>query len=228
MELINSTPYPDRFLRRMVSWCCRVLELPVSKVRKIRFRNREDGFTSGYCYDTSGEIVVSVGVPRYQPESPLLREPGLVFRSERGSYPDPTVRILVGPPEKLVQEHHRDLVRVTAHELAHRMLWLEGSRTRFSRRYNRARRGSSEQQTIWFENMVLEKFQAKKDELLAAWLREPERAVARAAVSKDPNREKLEKARGDLARWQRKLKLAQTKVRKYKGRVTYYERRVGE
>jgi hypothetical protein len=38
---------------------------------------------------------------------------------------------------------------------------------------------------------------------------------------------KLIKARADLARWQRKLKLATGKVRKYKRRVTYYERREG-
>jgi hypothetical protein len=39
MKLKNSTDFPDRFLRRMVAWCCRAMELSPSAVSGVRFGN---------------------------------------------------------------------------------------------------------------------------------------------------------------------------------------------
>ena len=114
------------------------------------------------------------------------------------------------------------LVRVTAHECAHRWLFLQGTMSRKSRRYGTARRGGSEHQTVWHEKELWKAFEAKRDELLEAWSKEP----AKRAVKPKPSikEQRAEAARQKLAEWTRKQKLAATKVRKYKQKVRYYER----
>jgi hypothetical protein len=39
VKLINTTDYSDTFLRRMVSWCCKELGLPVRRLKQARFGN---------------------------------------------------------------------------------------------------------------------------------------------------------------------------------------------
>lgn len=39
MKLINTTDYSNIFLRRMVSWCCKELDLPVRRLKYVRFGN---------------------------------------------------------------------------------------------------------------------------------------------------------------------------------------------
>lgn len=59
MKLINTTDYSDTFLRRMVSWCCKELGLPVRRVWSVKFRNKSCGM-SGHCAIETGRIVCSV------------------------------------------------------------------------------------------------------------------------------------------------------------------------
>ena len=58
MKLVNTTDYPDYFLRRMVSWCCKQIGYPVRSVKEAKFRNKTGSF-SGHAYG-SRRIVVSV------------------------------------------------------------------------------------------------------------------------------------------------------------------------
>ena len=43
VKLINTTAFPNHFLRRMVSWCCRQLGHKISKVREAAFRHGAGG-----------------------------------------------------------------------------------------------------------------------------------------------------------------------------------------
>lgn len=227
MKLKNSTDFSDAFLRRMVSWCCRELELPVSYIREAQFRNRQSSY-SGHAWPYERRICVSVGTHRRierqvdHAERPThttrfceVREPGkpVIYRE---FVPDPL------PLEKRIDF----LVRVTAHECAHLMLSRFGRSMPKDAQKPHGRRklvhGGSEQQTEWHEKKLMALFEANRDALLAAW-NEP---VAERAKTTIPISEKRQaKVLSDLERWNRKLKLAQTKIRKLKKRAAYYERK---
>lgn len=195
MKLKNTTDWPDHFVRRLVSWCCKQLDTSPKKISSFKLRNRNDGFTSGHCYSGWGQICVSLGVVNLAGGQTLVS--GDVYRA----------RTL------------NDLVKVTAHEIAHRMLHIVGVRTRISRRYHGSvNPGGSEAQTRWHEQKVYEAFDADRVALLEAWMR----PVARARVEVSAVDRRAAKATADLERWQRKLRLAQTKVSKLKKRVRYY------
>lgn len=117
-----------------------------------------------------------------------------------------------------------ELVRVTAHEVAHRMSAIERVPSRKSRRYGAVMSfGGSEKQTNWHEEAVMNVWREQKQTLLAEWMQAPER-ISRPIVPV-PQRRHAEAIKS-LARWQRKLKLAQTKIRKLKIKVRYYEKKM--
>src|SRR5438552_503113 len=97
MKIKNTTQFPNQMLRRMTSWCCRQLDISPRSIRRIKFRNRTDGFTSGHCYSASGVICVSVGTVIFNDGRELTNEE---YRTARVN----------------------ELVRVSAHEVAHRAL----------------------------------------------------------------------------------------------------------
>lgn len=66
MKIQNTTDFQTTFLRRMVSWCCKQLDLPVRRVRKVTFRNRTTTQYSGHAW-FSGRIVVSIGTAKVIP-----------------------------------------------------------------------------------------------------------------------------------------------------------------
>ena len=75
------------------------------------------------------------------------------------------------------------LLRATAHETAHIMLYATGSRTRVSRRHGgRVSMGGSEHETCRHEGYVYNTFAERRNELIAAWMTPPAR-IARAAAS---------------------------------------------
>ncbi len=106
-----------------------------------------------------------------------------------------------------------NLVSVTAHELQHLVMWHDvghqGTRHEIG--------------TVAQQNRVLELFRTKRDELLSIWSVKPEKSAA-SAPQKSPVEKRHEKAAADLIRWSKKLKLAQTKVKKLKSKVARYEK----
>lgn len=196
MKLINTTDYSDVFLRRMVSWCCRQIGLPVAKVRKVTFRNRKHGI-SGHCWSEAGDLVCSV--------------------SRAGTW-------FTGTQQVSQRDRIAMLVDIVAHELAHRLLFVERSMTRKSRRYGTVSRGGSEQQANWFEKQVAKAFEADREALVAAW--EKPRAVREAKPVLSVQDTRRERAEANMVRWQRKLKFAQNKVAKYRRQVRYYEKAI--
>lgn len=101
------------------------------------------------------------------------------------------------------------LVWITAHEIAHAHDFAESRKTN---------ERSAEMQA----KHVLEQFRAERVALLAAWCSEPAKRVAKPVPLVQERRQS--KALDALSRWQRRLKLAQTKVKQYKRKAAYYEK----
>jgi hypothetical protein len=222
MKLQNTTDYPDRMLRRIVSFCAREIGVSPKIVRRATFRNRGRGrHWSGHAY--AGRIVVSIG-------------------TAAATWPHKWSHCKSYTPatgEEFVVDRVEALIGVTAHEIGHVADYRRG---RYTGRGAEARVDAG-------ARFVVRKFRERRDELLAAWNAapaatepadaEPEiRIAAIAAAPEAPAADepaedlhaarqrrtlaaagrragKLAKARADLTRWERKLKLAKTKATKY-------------
>ena len=194
MELLNSTDYPNYFLRRLVSWVAKQVDYPVREIRKAEFRNSTEYLRSGRAWLHQKRILVRVG--------PENRFPGHPYN--RG-----------GVPEWPLRRIHA-LIEVTAHELCH----LDQERRVPYRGGKRLHRREREPNMMGRDVMIA--FLEKEDELMAQWMEPPKRA---AKPKKSAVEKREEAARANLANWERKLKLAKTKVRKYKQKVKYYDNR---
>lgn len=215
MKLRNSTDFSDHFLRRMVAWCCREVGLPVASVKRAAFGNRSKGAYSGHAWQ-SMRIHVSIGPASAYPTAGYL-------------YPGRTSEAYRAPS---LQDRIEGLVAVTAHELTHLRDYSDHrERQRARNELLRAgnypqpivkRRRSGERHTMHEERRVIELFRTQRESLLAAWSEAPPERPAKPQSSVQEKR--AAKAQADLERWQRKLRLAQTKCRKLKQRVSYYEK----
>jgi hypothetical protein len=118
-----------------------------------------------------------------------------------------------GMANEVIADRTEALIAITAHELEHVSQFHSGRDDKL--------KGRCEASTRAVEVRVLRLFRANREALLAEWSVLP--AVRdKPAVSIQDKRSA--KAAADLARWQRKLKLAQTKCRKLKQRVSYYDK----
>lgn len=196
MKLTNTTHLAPHFIRRMVSWCCREIDLPARSVKVATFCRRTYGTgCNGRAWYRS-EILVRVGPDRGYP----------IQWDHRG------VELVI--PDQLAA-----IVCVTAHELQHLKNWhTPGMDAKL-----RADR-DMEPHCVRIGKAVMLRFEEHRVELLAAWNKVP----ARQAADRGPRNivaERAAKVTADLARWERKLKLARTKVAKLKQRVAYYAKR---
>lgn len=240
MQLINTTDYPDQFLRRLVSWCCKQLKIPVKSIPEAKFRN-QSGRTTGRCWSYRGRIVISVIKPGNYRIEEVSKFTGTGRAAFYAKFSDP-VHIVsdhgggeVGERAAMLEKvlklniddepnRLRALVSVTAHEVAHRANYLAGSTTRdksaMSPRHRRVG-GGSEKQTRVYERKLLELFMANKDRFVQQWSVEPKR---REVVKLSRSARNERKAHDKLAEWTKKLSTAQRKVTKYKSAVRRYER----
>lgn len=234
MKLHNTTDFPDYFLRRMVSWCCREIGLPVRYVQEATFRkggrchSRGTG-ASGHAYLDSHRIVVTHGCTEPHFVDYHQRNVAHVNKTCGTNCRDPVnvggrvvereqATALLRQERIKVAEYVLDsLLGTTAHELLHLWLYHQGSQTR---RGEAA--GGSEQQTCWHGKRVMKKFRARRDELLAVWAQKPANRPAKVKASLQEKRATA--ARTKLAEWTRKQKLATTKVKQYKAKVRYYDK----
>jgi hypothetical protein len=115
----------------------------------------------------------------------------------------------------LVWDLEEALVMVTAHEIAHRWLYKHGVRG------PRGSRGGGENNAEWHAQQLLDAFRANRDELLSRWQTPPQRTPVKPKPTLQKKRAVA--AQAMLAKWQRKLKLAQTKVKQYRKKTRYYE-----
>lgn len=200
MNLKNSTDWSNLFLRRMLSWCCKQVGVPVRQLHKAEFGNRTDCAYSGR--GTWKRILVRIGPASCYPVKPHL-------------YPGRTDEAFMSP---LIEDRVEGLIAVTAHELTHAR---EHYRMKKQPAIRALRAWGSERQTMFEERRVLELFKQNREALLAEWSAEPSQRETQQRTLQEKRAEKVQK---DLSRWTRKLKLAQTKIRKLKQRASYYER----
>lgn len=195
MRLINSTDFPDHFLRRMVSWCCKQTEYPPSKIREAKFTNTYHAYR-GRAFMGSRSFLVRIG-PADRYPLPEVKRHGIM-------HPAHLDRI-------------EGLVSTTAHEIEHLYQYA----------FQTMRRGQRlEPQCIAAERRTLEHFREQRETLLAAWSLAPATRQQQPKPSKAAQRQARDEA--SLTRWQRKLKLAQTKIKKLKTRIRSRERRAAK
>lgn len=181
----------------MLSWCCAQLgEIKVRDLGSVTFRNSRRAY-GGVAYSWRRAITVCVGSADRFPTTSMTHRNG---------------------HSMALADRLEALVWVTAHEVAHILQAKARTRTR-------AQGGTagSEIATEWHAAPVVEAFRAQREQLLAAW-EEPPAVALRPRPS--PVESRATKAQADLARWERKLKLAKTKVAKLRQRVTYYQKRL--
>lgn len=191
MRFRNSTDLADGFLRKLVSWCCKQIDLPLSAVHGCQFTHCA-ALYRGRAW-SSGRILCRIS------------KPGMPYD---GSYPHTAkYRGLVNTPTYTVNDRMEALVFLTAHELWHLVQYRRGHKAREA--YN---------DTVAIG--VLKTFRESRETLLADWTRERERKPAVPLTER-----RAAKVAADLARWQRKAKLAATKIRKLKKKLAYYDRK---
>lgn len=194
MKLTNTTDWPDHFLRRLVSYCCGQIGLPVRWMKSATFRNTKGRRTySGLGGGRSIRATVTTRETAF-PLPPDSR-PGM----DNESFAD----------------RLEALVAITAHELEHCRQSREGRMTTL------ANRRGLERNTRAVEVRVLRAFRADRDRLVAEWMAPPVRVAKPKPSRAEANEARARKA---LADWQKKLKLAQTNVRKYRAKVRRYDR----
>lgn len=195
----NTTDWSDRYLRRMLSWVCKELELPRTFIRRVEFGNRKTATWSGWASD-SGRILVRIG-----PASHFPRKSN-VFRD--------------GFTAGVIADRVEALVYVTAHEAAHCDNARRGNRSRGNGR-SRSNCGS-ERLTDGMAVRVLKVFREKRAELTAAWDKAPEREAkpVESVIAK-----RAAHAADMVKKWERRAKAARTKLKAWQRKVAYYERK---
>jgi hypothetical protein len=164
MKLKNSTDFPDHFLRRLVSWCCRQSGLPARRLLRAEFRNRTQLY-SGHAY-SSMRIVCSIG---------------------RFGFPtDPDNR--PGMDGEIFADRIETLVAITAHEIEHCCQYAEGRGWKL-----KAVKGS-ERNTRVHEVRCLRLFRANRDALMAEWGETPPPRIAKPKPTRQELNEKRARA----------------------------------
>lgn len=213
MKLRNTTDLPTPFLRAMVRWVAKETQLPVSKIREINFTKTKRWWRGWAC--SSMRVTIRIASKEFwEANAPL----------KNYSYPG-----LKKAPVYDINDRTEALLQLTAHELEHLYDYSENVRV------------TRESQVDWRALQTLEKFRAARERLLAEWSSAADR---RAAASPAPTptpatlptptptpaaprpivQARADKAAADLAKWERRLKLAKTKVAQYRRRVTYYNK----
>jgi len=211
LKLKNNTDFPDWFLRRMISWVCKNGHIGWStkKIRggvEVRNRNKRYASSSGCAWPRGERMVLSIGtLDVFRPY--LLDENGKHIKNDDGhgfkvaDEPDRAARI-------------RTLVELTAHEVTHLAQW---EKTSDKGRY-------SEKEADRVARWVLEDFKKEEAALTAAWMEPPKYATKPKKEKPTIKERNAAKARANLKTWERKLKLAKTKWKKYEQQVRRYEK----
>jgi ElaB/YqjD/DUF883 family membrane-anchored ribosome-binding protein len=143
-----------------------------------------------------------------------------------------TFRVWIGTRNwyALIENYHKDrvlnLVSTTAHELEHVLQHLEKRSTwnvfPAHKMSQRAKRKIVEGDANRVADLVVDKFVANREALLAKWNEAPH--VVPIKPKKSIQEVRKANAERMLAKWQRNLKRAESKVRHWRSKVRYYER----
>ena len=196
---MNSSWWSDAFIRGMLTWCKSAVEVPPGALKAAHFRKRTSACWSGHAW-SSGRITVSIGsAARFHSPVKWAGYKLACLPSDGSGY-------------LKIADQLEALVIVTAHELGHIADRARGGD------WKRGAEAAADARA----RFVLRKFRAERDTLEREWSEQP------AARPEPPRQGLLElrarKAAAYLTRWERKLKLANTKVRKYRHQVARYEK----
>lgn len=198
MKITDTTGhYSDRFIKKLIQFCCKTLGMPANWITRVDFRGRTDGYVCGRAW-WGGRILIRFDKTNNGPHHWTRRV------------------VDVQCPDLI-----STIVFVAAHECQHVMNYNDGSHNKLTKARDLEphcdRRGK----------FVMLKFLEKREALLKEWTGEPtilQETVVVEEVKPEPS-PKLLKAQADLARWQKKLKLAKTKVKKYERKLKYHQKK---
>jgi hypothetical protein len=187
MRLKNSTDFADTFIRRMVSWICKRIELSPRSIKDIRVTTCKRAYR-GRAFPWTRSVLLRIG--------PASSFPVNEFR-------------YCGNLVNAIDDRIEGLVAITAHELWHIV--------QAGKVHGRALEAGA----VWAGNKAVIAFREQRETLLAQW----SEVSTREPVQKPSIQEqRAAKLSASLLRWQRKKKLAETKIKKLKKRLYYYER----
>jgi hypothetical protein len=216
MKIENTTDVPSQVIRRCVSWICGLkgigyadAKIRPSDIKTVKVMNTRHGW-HGHAKPWSKEVLL-----RFAKTDEAARTGTAEEMAALGSVRGP-------------RDRWEALVSIAAHEVQHLAHDYRG-------RINGAsiRRSLKEGESREAERIALVAFRADRDNLLERWhlgvardLRPTEERVALARMVAVKLRE--DKARASLASWERKLKTAQRKVKEYRAKVRYYDKKTSD
>ena len=183
----------------MLRWVMQQLDIPAGDLCQATFRKRTGAAYSGHCWGR--RFVCSIGPAS---EFPVTATHYYSKRKDT-SY-------LGGDPQNQIE----GLLEITAHELGH------VEQFRHARTVNYRRGSFTERKTQFYGRKILELFRPQAEQLIAEWSAVPVSKNRTPALTKAERNEL--KARKALERWERKAKLAKTKVSQYRQKVRRYDR----
>jgi hypothetical protein len=195
--------YPTHVVRRAVRWAAKQVGLDATVLRTIAievgYRRSSHGGAWGGWYHHMGRrvqvLMPKLGTEKIYPASMAHNA------AEREQCRD-------------ANDEWELFVAILAHELEHARCYA------VTRDYAARKRLNSEPRVRAIEWRALLAFRQNRDTLLADWLRDkPQRPTKPKPSVVD---QRGERAATLLAQWERKLKMAKTKVAKYRRKVNYY------
>lgn len=212
MKLENSTTWPDEFLRHMMAWVFRELDMPARTIKHARFRNSRSHW-GGLARSWKRQISVCVSA------------------DERNFPADCSGHARRGrcPPDAYA-DRMECLIAITAHESYHVAAAHVPAHQQKTR--GRSTFASSEPATCAAHMRVLYAFRANRAALMAEWTATPAPAVIvpEIAQSDAANAMQIKRATAAIAkmeRWAKRMRAATNKFNKYRRTVRYYERTLG-
>lgn len=204
MKIATKHPgYPSHVVRRAVRWAAKQIGIKAEAMRpltvEVGYRRSRHGFGWGGWYRHQRRLVQV-----------------LLPRSMTAEHYPTSMAHNVEEREKGRDAHDEWelFVAILAHELEHARCYA------VARNWEERARLNHEPRVRAIDWRVLLAFREARDTLLADWLREPAKRPAKPKPSVVDRR--ADRAAELLRQWERKLKMAKTKVAKYRRKVNYY------
>lgn len=242
MELRNSTDFADHFLRRMVSWCCKQLDLPAKACQCAVFTNTRDAYR-GRAW-SHGRILVRIGSEFIQRKHlaatrdgeavsamdaiKAVRGAGLSCSYDRDISCEGVVyriaEVTKQVPRFPVRSRYprrRNAPSLDLQDRAEALVCVTAHELEHLARWHEGIGRHREARVDGVAHAVVLAFRESRESLLEEWGREPRKRQSRPKLSRAEVNEA--KARAKLAEWERKAKLAKTKLAIYRRKVRYYD-----
>jgi len=201
MKIITTHPeFPSHMVRRAVAWIAGEIGLRRRQrlTIKVGYRQRAKAGWQGWYRNVPRSVEVWIGRDQTFPVAVDHN------REEAGRTADDVIELFV---------------RVLAHELEHARAYQTASRGSTT-----GRRLNSEPRVRAIDYRVLQAFRQRREELLAEWTAAPAATPRPTRVQPTAVERRAHRAGQLLAAWERRLRLAKTRVTKYRRRVAYYAR----